>query len=104
MRGWKFDTFLYSSIAFPTFLFFFKFNREFADAKVCLKETVDVHCHFDGDAAEILQSAFDDYNPFCSVSLGEEGRRSASVVKQQTNKTTHEDFSLLIIFFFHYEN
>lgn len=50
--------------------------KEFADAKVCLKKAVDVHCQFDEDAAEILQSAFDDYNPFCSVSLGEEGEPS----------------------------
>lgn len=70
---------------FSLFLFF-NFNREFADAKVCLKKAVDVHCQFDEDAAEILQSAFDDYNPFCSVSLGEEGRRSTSVVKQRTNR------------------
>lgn len=46
--------------------------KEFADAKVCLKEAVDEHCHFDKDAAEILQSAFDDYNPFCNVSSNEE--------------------------------
>ena len=49
---------------------------------MCLKEAVDEHCHFDEDAAEILQSAFDDYNPFCNVSLIEEGRRSASTMKQ----------------------
>ena len=61
---------------------FYNFNREFADAKVCLKEAVDEHCHFDEDAAEILQSAFDDYNPFCNVSLNEEGRRYASAMKQ----------------------
>ena len=55
-------------------VFFFNSNREFADAKVCLKEAVDEHCHFDEDATEILQSAFDDYNPFCNVSSSEEGR------------------------------
>ena len=47
-----------------------------------MKEAVDEHCHFDEDAAEILQSAFDDYNPFCNVSLNEEGRRYASAMKQ----------------------
>ena len=57
------------------FSFLFNFNREFANAKVCLKEAVDEHCHFDEDAAEILQSAFDDYNPFCNVSSTEEGRK-----------------------------
>jgi len=46
--------------------------KEFADAKVCLKEAVDEHCHFDEEATEILQSAFDDYNPFCNVSSSEE--------------------------------
>ena len=55
------------------------------DAKACLKKAVGAHCHFDEDAAEILQSAFDEYNPFCNISLGEEGRRSASAVKQRTN-------------------
>ena len=47
--------------------------REFADAKSCLKETVTQYCQFDSNANEILQSAFDDYNPFCNVSL-EEGK------------------------------
>lgn len=60
------------------FFFFLRFltdlNREFANAKVCLKEAVDEHCHFDEDATEILQSAFDDYNPFCNVSSSEEGK------------------------------
>ena len=61
------------------FFSFCNFNREFADAKVCLKEAVDEHCHFDEDAAEILQSAFDGYNPFCNVSSNEEGRRSETL-------------------------
>ena len=57
-----------------------------------MKEAVDEHCHFDEDAAEILQSAFDDYNPFCNVSSNEEGRRSASAMKQvgkNIKSTTH---------------
>lgn len=77
---------LYISIgtnAVLLFPFFQYFNREFADAKVCLKEAVAENCHFDKDAAEILQSAFDDYNPFCNVSSGEEGRRSVSAMKQK---------------------
>ena len=51
--------------------------REFADAKSCLKETVTQYCQFDSNANEILQSAFDDYNPFCNVSL-EEGKYHCS--------------------------
>lgn len=55
--------------------------KEFADAKSCLKETVTQYCQFDSNANEILQSAFDDYNPFCNVSLeeagGEEGGEGA---------------------------
>lgn len=46
--------------------------KEFTDAKSCLKEAVDQHCQFDADAAEILQPAFDGYNPFCNVSSHEE--------------------------------
>jgi len=62
-------------------------NREFADAKVCLKEAVDEHCHFDEEATEILQSAFDDYNPFCNVSSSEEGKKFASVLKINRDKS-----------------
>ena len=66
-------------ISNDSFLLFFpvsNVHREFASAKVCLKDAVSLHCQFDADAAEILQSAFDDYNPFCNVSSGEEGKRS----------------------------
>ena len=48
--------------------------REFVNAKSCLKESVNQHCQFDAVASEILQSAFDDYNPFCNVP-SEEGKR-----------------------------
>ncbi|XP_015763691.1 PREDICTED: uncharacterized protein LOC107342710 isoform X1 [Acropora digitifera] len=41
--------------------------EEFARAKTCLKDAVTEHCTFDADAMEILQSAFDSYNPFCNV-------------------------------------
>lgn len=46
--------------------------KEFTAAKSCLKEAVDQYCQFDADAAEILQPAFDGYNPFCIVSSEEE--------------------------------
>lgn len=45
-------------------------------AKSCLKEAVAKHCTFDADAREILQSAFDEYNPFCNVSTEEESKGS----------------------------
>ncbi|KAJ7370723.1 hypothetical protein OS493_030142 [Desmophyllum pertusum] len=52
---------------------------EFVDAKFCLKEAVTQNCQFDADAAEILQSAFDEYNPFCNV--GEEGEKDQPAKK-----------------------
>ena len=52
-------------------------HREFTAAKSCLKEAVDQHCQFDAEAAEILQPAFDGYNPFCIVSSEEEGEISS---------------------------
>lgn len=56
------------------FFFCLNVHREFVDAKLCLKGAVTQHCQFDADAAEILQSAFDDYNPFCNVSTGDGGK------------------------------
>lgn len=55
----------------------FNFRREFARAKTCLKDKVTEHCTFDADAMEILQSAFDSYNPFCNVPTENKGEFSA---------------------------
>jgi len=49
--------------------------KEFSNAKSCLKDAVTQHCTFDADARELLQSAFDGYNPFCNISSGEGGEK-----------------------------
>ena len=62
----------------------FYFRREFARAKTCLKDAVTEHCTFDADAMEILQSAFDSYNPFCNVLTEDKGKLSAWKLIQVT--------------------
>lgn len=61
-----------------------QFRREFARAKTCLKDAVTEHCTFDADAMEILQSAFDSYNPFCNVLKEDKGKLSAWKLMQVT--------------------
>lgn len=45
---------------------YFKFNREQAKAKKCLKQLVDSDCTFSSLEQEVLDLAYSDYNPFCS--------------------------------------
>lgn len=45
---------------------YFKFNREQARAKKCLKQLVDSDCTFSSLEQEVLDLAYSDYNPFCS--------------------------------------
>ena len=50
-------------------------------AKSCFKEAVTQYCQFDEDAREILQSAFDDYNPFCNAVPEEKGKTCLSSLR-----------------------
>lgn len=62
--------------------------EEFARAKTCLKDAFTDHCTFDADAREILQSAFDSYNPFCNILLedGEDQGDGYSILSGSSNE------------------